>query len=109
MRNSIYSLQRAINNWDVGREFIDDLNTMLSQITLEDIEKLFEEVPSYWAIGEGYYYAVENMDGFVDSLVELLESKLDESGQPIRTFTAQEVEDLKDRLYSNDPQANEFI
>lgn len=106
MKNSIYELQNAINSWDVGQEFREDLNKILSQITLEDINRLFENVGSYWAIGSGYYYAAEDFSHFVEELIELFEDKTDDSGSPIKVFTPQEKKELQDRLFHSRPDNN---
>ena len=106
MKNAIFELQAAINNWDVGDLFKNNLNSILEQVTMADIERLFKEVPSYWAIGNGYYYAVEDFSHFVDELVSIFEEKVDEHGQPIIVFTAEEKHGLKDRLFKNNPSEN---
>ncbi len=106
MKNAVFELQAAINNWDVGDLFKNNMHSILEQVTMADIERVFKEVPSYWAIGTGYYYAVEDFSHFVDELVSIFEEKVDEYGQPIVVFTDEEKHGLKDRLFKNKPSEN---
>lgn len=102
--NAIFSLQAAINSWD------DDLlrikvSEALRNITLEDIRRIFSKVPSYWAISEGYYYAVAEFDSFMEELFTLMETK-DSNGNGI-SLTVAEKADMYGRLFKNDPTSNQ--
>lgn len=101
MGNAIYSLQAAINSWD-DDVLRDQVSRGLVSLSLDDIREIFKVVPSYWAISEGYYYAIADFSAFMDEIFRLVNRGLDEDEQ----LTAEQRMDMSNRLYRNTPQIN---
>ncbi len=96
LENSVFALQEAVANWS------DDILRMklqgsIKQITMDDINSIFREIPSYWAISSGYYYAVTDFDDFMDAIYSLIEK----TGVKL---SSTEKESMADRLFKNDPR-----
>lgn len=96
LENAVESLKEALTKWQ-NPKLMDKLNQVFDQITIIDIHNIFESIPSYWAISEGYYYAVTDFDNFMEEIYNLIER----GGV---SLTEQEKENLADQLFRNDPR-----
>ena len=96
LENAVESLKEALTKWQ-NPKLMEKLNQVFNQITIVDIHNIFESIPSYWAISEGYYYAVTDFDNFMDEIYSLIER----GGV---SLTEQEKENLADQLFRNDPR-----
>lgn len=96
LENAVESLKEALSKWQ-NPKLMDKLDQVLNQITVVDIHNIFESVPSYWAISEGYYYAVTDFDNFMEEIYNLIER-----GGVF--LTEREKDRLADQLFRNDPR-----
>lgn len=96
LENAVESLKEALSKWQ-NPKLMDKLDQVLNQITVVDIHNIFESVPSYWAISEGYYYAVTDFDNFMEEIYNLIER----GGV---SLTEREKDRLADQLFRNDPR-----
>jgi len=96
MQNGVEALKEALSSWhdDILSE---KLKGVFDQVTVLDINKIFGTVPSYWAISEGYYYAVADFDDFMTEIYKLI----DQGGVALNPI---EKNELENRLFSNDPR-----
>lgn len=96
LESAVESLKTALSKWQ-NPKLMEKLDQVLNQITIIDIHNIFETVPSYWAISEGYYYAVADFDNFMEEIYNLIER----GGV---SLTEREKESLADQLFRNDPR-----
>ena len=96
LNNGVESLNAAVEHWgnDVLRMKIQGA---LKQVTVNDMNNIFQSIPDYWAISEGYYYAITEFDNFVEEIYGLLTK----TGVML---TDAEKEEMADRLFKNDPR-----
>lgn len=107
LANGVNALTDALESW-VDSNLQDKLRDAFQSITMTDMQELFANVPSYWAISEGYFYAVDDFDNFMEGIFTIIERKVHTSGamkgKPIVKLTAKEKEKLSNLLFSNDPR-----
>lgn len=96
LQNGVNSLVEAIGKWP-STVLKEKLESGLREMTVADMHNIFSSVPSYWAISEGYYYAVTDFDMFIDEIEKILER----SGERL---TDKERNILSNELFSNDPR-----
>lgn len=99
MGNSIFSLQSAINSWG-DDNLRSKVQEGLDNLSLDDIKDIFTVVPSYWAISEGYYYAVADFSAFMDEILRLINRGLDEKDQ----LSGEERRAITENLFKNTPE-----
>ena len=98
LQNAVNALKEALSNW--GDDLLSaKLKGAFDNITVVDINNIFETIPSYWAISEGYYYAVADFDNFMEEIYTVIER----NGT---VLTDMEKEELADRLFHNDPRTH---
>ncbi len=100
LNNGVMALQNAIKHW--GDDTLRmKLSIAVNQVDVNDIDRIFKEFPDYWAISEGYYYAVKDFDDFMEEIYKLME----------RTgikLTAKEKDLLAEGMFKNDPRDHGF-
>lgn len=97
MSKAVDSLKGAVSSWMDG-DLKQRINAALDGLDINDMHEIFREVPSWWAISEGYYYAVTDFNDFMTAIYKLVESK---SGEPLSTL---DKKMLEDRFMGNDPR-----
>lgn len=101
--NGVESLKMALANWQDDK-LKGKLEKAFDNITMGDMNNIFSKVPSYWAISEGYYYAIADFDAFMRHLYELIEREVGPDGRPLVRLTKSEKSEFEDRLFKNDPR-----
>ncbi len=96
LNNGVEALNQAVTHW--GNDTLRmKIQGSLKQITVSDINTIFKSVPDYWAISEGYYYAITDFDNFMGEIYTLMEK----TGV---TLSDAEKNEMADRLFKNDPR-----
>ena len=99
LQNGISALREAIGSW--GNDLLRmKVEGALHNINIVDMHHIFEVAPSFWAISEGYYYAVADFDDFVSEIVKLIER------DGTTKLTERQTEEMKDLLFTNDPRGH---
>lgn len=101
--NGVESLKMALANWQDDKLKVK-LERAFDNITMTDMNNIYSKIPSYWAISEGYYYAVSDFNEFMNHLYALIERELGPDGKPLVKLTRAERAELEDRLFKNDPR-----
>ena len=96
LANGVESLKEALTKWQ-NPKLMNKLDQVFDKINIVDIHNIFDSVPSYWAISEGYYYAVTEFDNFMNEIYNLIER----GGV---SLTEREKNNLADQLFRNDPR-----
>lgn len=96
LSNGVHALQDALASWSDDM-LKNKLKGVFDNITMEDINNIFTEVPSYWAISSGFYYAIADFDNFMEEIFDLIERNN-------VALTKEEKQDMKQRLFDNDPR-----
>lgn len=104
LANSIESLKAAVGSWGNSDGLRGKLEPALEEITLEDMNNIFSMIPSYWAISEGYYYAVVDFENFMNEIFSIIERPKLPNGQSKYKLSARDREIMKDRFFRNDPR-----
>lgn len=101
--NGVESLKMALANWQDDK-LKGKLEKAFDNITMADMNNIYSKIPSYWAISEGYYYAVSDFNEFMSHLYALIERELGPDGKPLVKLTRSDRAELEDRLFKNDPR-----
>ena len=100
MNKAMESLKDAVASWD-DEELKIKVGEVLEFITMEDVQNIFRTIPSYWAISEGYYYAIADFSNFMEELFKLINQGLERSGKDI--LTASDKAEMSNKLFRNVP------
>lgn len=103
MDRALSSLQDAISNFP-DEQMSSMLEGVVDNITPEHIHEIFRDIPSYWAVSNGYYYNIEDFDGFMEGVFRVVESVKDSKGEPLVELNSVERKRLSDLMLANSPR-----
>jgi len=98
LENGVNALKEALSHWG-DNSLRTKIQTALqnANFNILDMHAIFGATPSYWAISEGYYYAVADFDDFMEEIYKVIER----GGTKLTDI---EKNSLADRLFANDPR-----